>query len=86
MSSSTVSHNTRYILSSVETVAPPEGMPDGDWVQYIVEYGEKKMNCIRAGTLKEVTLHAEEYVEYLNIRTSKGYSTYSPRKVIKPPQ
>ncbi len=84
MITSTGSTSNKYVLGSVESIEPPEGMPEGDWVRYMVVYGDKIMSCIRAGTLKDVTLYAEEYVEYLNLRTSKGYSTYSPRKVKKP--
>lgn len=72
--------NITYRLTLVEPTSAPEGMPEGNWHRYVVEHGNSKMNCIRAGTLKEVTQHAEKYVEDLNFRTSKGYSTYAHRK------
>ncbi len=83
MSLDTGNVSNKYVLSSVEASSPPEGMLEGNWVRYIVDYGDKKMTCIRAGTLQEVTLYAEEYVEYLNLRTSKGYSAYAPRNIKK---
>lgn len=71
--------NAMYRLTLIEPTSPPEGMPEGDWCRYDVEYGDSKMNCIRAGTLKEVTQHAEAFVEELNLRSSKGYSAYAQR-------
>ena len=75
--------NRSYRLTLVEPVSAPEGMPEGNWCRYVVEHGISTMNCIRAGTLKEVTQHAEKYVEDLNSRTLKGYSTYAHRKPSK---
>lgn len=75
--------NPRYRLATIEATSPPDGMPEGDWYQYIVEYGKSKMNCVRSGTLEEVTRHAEEFVENLNTRTAVGYSSYAQRKVKK---
>lgn len=73
----------KYRLTNIEKTDPPEGMPAGNWYHYVVEYGDSLMNCIEAGTLKEVTLHAEEFVENLNNRSSIGYSSYAARKAKK---
>ena len=69
-----------YRLTNVEKTDPPEGMPEGDWYHYVVEYGSSTMNCIRSGTLTEVTEHAEAFVENLNNRSAIGYSSYAARK------
>ncbi len=70
----------KYRVASIEKTTPPEGMPDGDWYHYIVEYGKSTIDCIRAGSLKDVTQHAQDFVENLNTRTAKGYSSYAARK------
>ncbi len=69
-----------YRLANIEKTDPPEGMPEGNWYHYVVEYGESSMNCIRGGTLTEVTEHAEAFVESLNSRSAIGYSSYAARK------
>lgn len=78
-----LNHNARikiYRLTNIEKTDPPEGMPEGNWYHYVVEYGDSTMNCIRAGTLAEVTQHAEAFVENLNSRSAIGYSSYGARK------
>ncbi|MCW8956599.1 MAG: hypothetical protein OQL09_06925 [Gammaproteobacteria bacterium] len=80
---SQLNHNTStkmYRLTNIEKTNPPEGMPAGNWYHYVVEYGNSTMNCIRAGTLTEVTQHAEAFVENLNSRSAIGYSGYAARK------
>ncbi len=69
----------RYYLTTVEKTPPPEDMPEGDWYRYVVSYGNSKMNCVRGGTLKEVTRHAEDFVENLNARSTMSYSGYAAR-------
>jgi len=69
-----------YRLANIEKTDPPEGMPEGNWYHYVVEYGNSTMNCIRSGTLTEVTEHAEAFVENLNSRSAIGYSSYAARK------
>jgi len=68
-----------YHLDTVEKTPPPQDMPEGDWFRYVVSYGNSKINCVRGGTLKEVTQHAEEFVENLNARSVTGYSGYAAR-------
>ncbi|MFW2372739.1 MAG: hypothetical protein ACN4GM_06415 [Gammaproteobacteria bacterium] len=78
-----LNHNARkisYRLANIEKTDPPEGMPAGNWYHYVVEYGNSSMNCIRSGTLTEVTEHAEAFVENLNSRSAVGYSSYAARK------
>ena len=69
-----------YRLTNVEKTDPPEGMPAGNWYHYVVEYGNSTMNCIKSGTLTEVTEHAEAFVKNLNNRSAIGYSSYGARK------
>jgi len=69
----------RYYLVTVEETPPPQDMPEGDWYRYVVSYGDSEINCVRGGTLKEVTLHAEDFVKNLNIRSTMNYSGYAAR-------
>ena len=69
----------RYYLTTVEKILPPEDMPEGDWYRYVVSYGYSKINGVRGRTLKEVTRHAEDFVENLNARSTMGYSGYATR-------
>lgn len=68
-----------YRVISVEEIAAPEGMQDGKWHHYVIGHGNSKIEGKRQGTLKAVTRHAEEFAENLNLRGSKGYSSYMPR-------
>lgn len=67
----------KYCLTTIEKTEPPEDMPEGNWYHYTVMYGSKEISCVRAGTLKEVTQHAEDFVENLNSRSTMSYSNYS---------
>lgn len=71
----------KYFLVSIEKVTPPENMPGDNWHRYIIGQGTSKIDGIRCGTLKEVTLHAEAFIVDLNSRmgTNPG-SIYAPRK------
>ncbi|MDH5765737.1 MAG: hypothetical protein OEZ38_06955 [Gammaproteobacteria bacterium] len=75
--------NVKYRLTIIEETSPPEGMDDGDWYRYVVEDGKSAINCIREGSLKDVTEHAEAFVENLNSRTKQGFSGYAHRKQAK---
>ena len=55
-------------------------MPGDNWHRYIIGQGGSKIEGIKPGTLKAVTLHAETVAEDLNARAGKGGSTYAPRK------
>ena len=72
--------NLEYKVLVVEKTDPPEGMDDGNWYRYVIGHERSKIECVRNGTEKAVTQHAEAYAENLNTRTLSGYSTYSPRK------
>ena len=67
----------KYCLTTIEETDPPEDMPKGDWYHYVVMYGAKEINCVRAGTLKEDTQHAQDFVENLNSRSTMSYSNYT---------
>lgn len=70
-------HGNRFQVESVEITDPPEGMPDGNWCRYVIGQGTSKIECIRSGSLKAVTQHAEAYARDLNDRFSKGLSPYA---------
>lgn len=69
----------KYSLTSVEKTEAPKDMPKGNWYHYVVMYGNSRINCVRAGTLKEVTQHAIDFVENLNARATMSYSNYATR-------
>lgn len=70
-----------YCLSTVEKTAAPEDMPDdGSWYHYVVMYGASEINCVRSGTLSEVTQHANDFVTNLNARSKSNYS-YATRNI-----
>ena len=71
----------KYCLSIVEKTEAPEDMKeDGNWYRYIVMYGASEINCVRAGTLSEVTEHANDFVASLNARSMSSHS-YASRKI-----
>jgi len=71
----------KYCLSIVEKTEAPEDMPeDGNWYRYIVMYGASEIKCVRAGTLSEVTEHANDFVANLNARSKTNYS-YASRNI-----
>ncbi len=74
---------TPYKIESVETIDPPEGMPDGEWCRYTIGQGHSKIVCIRPGSVETVTQHAEDYAKELNERFISGSSPYSQRKPVK---
>jgi len=69
----------KFRVASVEKTEAPDGMPEGKWYHYTIAHGKSQIEGIRAGTLKAVTKHAEEFAENLNTRGTKIYSTYSSR-------
>lgn len=73
-----------YDLISVEKIETPDGLQGNDWYRYIIEKHNSKIEGLRSGTLNEVTRHAEQYTEDLNIRVKSGGSTYSPRNKTAP--
>ncbi len=72
--------NLEFRVLVVEKTDPPEGMEKGNWYRYVIGHERSKIECIRSGTEKAVTLHAESYAQNLNSRSLNGYSAYSPRK------
>ena len=69
-----------YSVISVEKTEAPEGMTGDNWHVYVVAQGEATIEGKKAGTLKQVTEHANAFADDLNSRTGKGGSTYAPRK------
>lgn len=72
----------KYNLISIVKIDSPDGLPGDDWYRYVIGENNSKIEGLRAGSLKSVTQHAEEYARELNDRTNKGGSTYSPRKSV----
>jgi hypothetical protein len=62
----------------VEATAPPEGITDGNWFEYVITYGKTRMVGKKPGTQKGVTAHANAVVEDLNTRSQKGGSYFAP--------
>ena len=57
--------NINYQVESVKITDPPEGNPEGSWCRYVIVQGKSKIVCIRSGSLKAVTQHAEDYASEL---------------------
>ena len=70
----------KYKVVSVEKTEPPEGLPAGNWHRYIIGQGGSKIEGLKPGSLKAVTLHAELVASDLNARAAGGNSTYAARK------
>ena len=74
--------NRGYHVTSVEKITTPEGMSGNNWYQYIIGEGKTRVVGKIAGTLKEVTAHAEAQAEQINARhgNKSGYSAYTAKK------
>ena len=70
----------KYRVERVEKTTRPEGIPNGEWFRYVIGQGRSRIEGCKAGTLKEVTRHAESVAEDLNNRAANGYSAYAPRR------
>ena len=70
MQSKTVEY--KYNVTSIEKITTPEGMAGDNWYLYIIEKGHSVMECIKSGTLKSVTEHAENAAEQINARNVRG--------------
>lgn len=70
----------KYEVVTVEKTAAPEGLPGNNWHRYVIGQGSSKIEGKKPGTLQDVTEHAELVAEDLNSRSTKGRSTYAPRK------
>lgn len=76
----------KFQLVSIEKIDTPEGMTGDHWYQYIVGQGGSKIEGLKEGSLKEVTLHAENFAEDLNNRSKgKMVSPVSRKKNVTPP-
>lgn len=77
----------KYNVVSIEKIDTPDGMAGNHWHRYIIGQGGGKIEGLKEGTLKEVTLHAENFAEDLNGR-SKGklVSPVSRKQSATPPK
>jgi hypothetical protein len=68
-----------FRVISVEPADTPDGMPEANWHRYVIERGKQRIEGIKPGSLREVTEHANNEVESLNDRATRGGSTYAAR-------
>jgi hypothetical protein len=61
-----------YQVETVEKTTPPDGVTGDDWYRYVLKKGNSIMEGKMAGTLKQVTSHADELVEQINMRNRWG--------------
>lgn len=73
----------KFRLESVEETTPPEGAEKGRWYSYIIGRGSSIIAGKKAGSLKDVTEHAESVVEDLNSRSNRHGSIYVSRRTAK---
>ena len=69
-----------FKVTSVKKIDPPSGASGERWYQYVIGRGESAIKGKRAGTMKSVKRHAEEFADNLNRRASLGYSPYAARR------
>jgi hypothetical protein len=70
----------KFPVASIEKTEPPDGVPEGEWYEYIIGQGSSAIKGKRAGSLEAVTEYVEEYADNLNRRAALGYSAYAARK------
>ena len=75
-----------YNVLSIEKINPPEGTEGKNWYQYTIGRNKNPrdrrsvITGSRRGSLKQVTLYAEEFANSLNIRNGKfGKSSWTVR-------
>ncbi|MCP4392647.1 MAG: hypothetical protein GY802_30450 [Gammaproteobacteria bacterium] len=72
-----------FHVTSIEKIEPPAGISGDNWYQYTIGEGDSAITGKRAGSLKSVRLHAEEFAANLNQRAALGYSAYAARRTQK---
>lgn len=72
---------SKFPITSIEKVDPPEGEAEGEWYEYVIGRGVSVIRGKRSGSLRAVTEYVKEYAENLNQRSTLGYSSYAARKV-----
>ncbi len=68
-------NENKYQVIVVEKTTAPEGMPGDNWYRYVIQKGELAnsiMECKKTGSLKDVTEHAENVAETINLRNVRG--------------
>ena len=75
----------KFPVASIEKTEPPDGVPEGEWYEYIIGLGSSAIKGKRAGSLEAVTEYVEEYADNLNRRAALGYSAYAARKPTSKP-
>jgi hypothetical protein len=76
----------KYQVVSIEKIDTPAGMIGDHWHQYIIGQGGSKIEGLKEGSLKEVSLHAENFAEDLNNRSKgKMVNSVSRKKGAIPP-
>ena len=72
-----------FWVANIEKTANPEGTTGDNWYRYTIGEGESAIHGMRSGSLKAVTVYAEEFAANLNERTLLGYSAYAARRLQK---
>lgn len=76
----------KYEVISIENIDTPEGLTGDHWFRYIIGEGGGKIEGLKEGTLKEVTLHANNVADDLNIRSKGKVAAHLSRpKNVTPP-
>jgi hypothetical protein len=68
-----------YNVARVEKISAPEGASGKDWYRYELDNGNSRIVGQRAGSLKDVTAHAQEYATQLNSRSGTTPSPWTSR-------
>lgn len=65
------SNEKSYHVITVEKSSAPKGMTGDNWHHYVIGRGDSIIEGKKVGTLREVSIHAEELAERVNARSDK---------------
>jgi hypothetical protein len=68
-----------YSVARVEKIDTPDGASGQDWYRYVLDNGNSQIVGQRAGSLKDVTAHAQQYATQLNSRSGSTPSPWTSR-------
>ena len=72
---------SEFSVTSVEKTDPPDGCKGENWYRYVIERENSTIVGSRIGTLKQVTRHAREFADELNLRSKNGgRSIWAPNR------
>jgi hypothetical protein len=74
-------HPKEYRVTRIEKIPSPDGGPDNDWYQYVIEAGRSTITGCRRGSRAQVAEHAQRYAEEANARSvDGGAGHWAPRR------